>query len=43
MQVLKQWYTQNTLSTLKYIQERFEKVELLNNEDLKPFYRGKKS
>ena len=42
MQVLEQWCTQNTLPRLKYIQERFGKVELMNNEDLKPFYRGKK-
>ena len=42
MQVLEQRRTQNTLSMLKYIQERFGKVKLLNNEDLKHFYRGKK-
>ena len=42
MQVLEQWCTQNTLSRVKYIQEMFGKVELLNNEDSKPFYRGKK-
>ena len=42
MQVLEQWCTQNTLPKLKYIQERFGKVELMNNEDLEPFYRGKK-
>ena len=43
MQVLEQWYIKNTLLRLKYIQERFEKVELSNNEDLKHFYKGKKS
>ena len=42
MQVLEQWCTQNTLPRLKYIQERFGKVELINNEDLELFYRGKK-
>ena len=33
MQVLEQWCTQNTFPRLKYIQEMFEKVELINNED----------
>ena len=42
MQVLEQWCTQNTLLRLKYIQERFGKVKLINNEDLQSFYRGKK-
>ena len=42
MQVLKQWCTQNTLPMLKYIQEKFGKVEFINNEDLEPFYTGKK-
>ena len=42
MKALEQWYTQNTLSRLKYIQESFGKVEFFNNEDLEPFYRGKK-
>ena len=42
MQVLEQWFTQNTLLRLKYIQERFGKVKLTNNEDLEPFYIGKK-
>ena len=42
MQVLEQWCTQNTFLKLKYIQEMFGKVKLLNNEDLEPFYRGKK-
>ena len=41
MQVLEQWCTQNTIPRLKYIQERFGKVELFKNEDLEPFYRGK--
>ena len=27
---------------LKYIEEMFGNVELLNNEDLEPFYKGKK-
>ena len=39
MQVLEQWCTQNTFPRLRYIQERFGKVEILNNEDLEPFYR----
>ena len=43
MQVLEQWCTQNTLPRLKYIQERFRKVELFNNKDLELFYRGKKT
>ena len=43
MQVLEQWCTQNTFPRLKYIQEMFEKVELINNEDSKHSYRGKKS
>ena len=43
MQVLEQWCTQNTFPRPKYIQERFGKVEFLNNEDLEPFYRRKTS
>ena len=42
MQVLEQWCTQNTFPRLRYIQEMFGKVEILNNEDLEPFYRRKK-
>ena len=33
----------NTLPRLKYIQEMFGKVKLVNNEDLESFNRGKKS
>ena len=33
----------NTLLRLKYIQGRFNKVKLLKQWRLKPFYRGKKS
>ena len=43
MQILEQWCTQNTIPMLKYIQEMFGKVELLNNEDFESFYRKKQS
>ena len=41
MQVLEQWCTQNTFPRLKYIQERFGKVELLNNEGFEALQRKK--
>ena len=42
MQVLEQWCTQNTLPRLKYIQERFEKVNLIKQEDWSLFIEEKK-